>query len=298
MNRAAQRCIWLLNKHVRTPVDEALGRPCQDAVLDIVNSFHKAPVYAVAPAAEPTPDFYEFDDAEDADMAQADAGGYAEPAQVQEDMRWVWQACHAAHAPGSEAVKACDKLSGYVDQLWRQARVDRPASPGGSLSAAGLKVTLKLKAEAKRAREAHPLARCLAAVQRALLHPDAEPFAQPVDAVALRLPDYHTIVRHPADLGTIRARLARGAIQAAEAAAVAQSAADALAAARVRQVAAHAAAAAAAASAREPRRLEPLQRDVRLVPPGYNNNKNNTPQAARRQPMQELSAELAAAGAF
>ncbi|KAK9831524.1 hypothetical protein WJX81_005885 [Elliptochloris bilobata] len=237
MNRAAQRCIWLLNKHVRTPVDEALGRPCQDAVLDIVNSFHKAPVYAVAPAAEPTPDSDEFDDAEDADMAQADgghvapqappslggiaarlaAGGYAEPAQVQEDMRWVWQACHAAHAPGSEAVKACDKLSGYVDQLWRQARVDRPASPGGSLSAAGLKVTLKLKAEAKRAREAHPLARCLAAVQRALLHPDAEPFAQPVDAVALRLPDYHTIVRHPADLGTIRARLARGAIQGWEA---------------------------------------------------------------------------------
>lgn len=32
----------------------------------------------------------------------------------------MWQACHAAHAPGSEAAKACDELSGYVDQLWRQ----------------------------------------------------------------------------------------------------------------------------------------------------------------------------------
>ncbi len=34
-----------------------------------------------------------------------------------------------------------------------------------------------------------------------------------VDAVALGLPDYHTIVRRPADLGTIRARLLRGAAQ-------------------------------------------------------------------------------------
>ena len=32
----------------------------------------------------------------------------------------MWQSCHAAHAPGSEAAKACDELSGYVDQLWRQ----------------------------------------------------------------------------------------------------------------------------------------------------------------------------------
>ena len=34
-----------------------------------------------------------------------------------------------------------------------------------------------------------------------------------VDAVALGIPDYHDIVRQPADLGTIRARLARGAAE-------------------------------------------------------------------------------------
>ena len=52
--------------------------------------------------------------------ARLAAGGYAAPAEVQEDVRRVWQACHAAYAPGSEAAKACDELSGYVDQLWRQ----------------------------------------------------------------------------------------------------------------------------------------------------------------------------------
>ena len=59
-------------RHERTPVDEALGRPCQDAVLDVVNSFHKAPVFAVAPQAGPGPELEdEFGDAEDAEMGDA-----------------------------------------------------------------------------------------------------------------------------------------------------------------------------------------------------------------------------------
>ena len=58
-------------------MDEALGQPCQDAVLDVVNSFHKAPVFAVAPAAASAPQpealVDEFDDAEDADCDMAPA---------------------------------------------------------------------------------------------------------------------------------------------------------------------------------------------------------------------------------
>ena len=74
-------------------MDEALGQPCQDAVLDVVNSFHKAPVLAVAPAAasgpQPEAPVDEFDDAEDegADTGPAEgqpalpaeAGGPANP---------------------------------------------------------------------------------------------------------------------------------------------------------------------------------------------------------------------------
>ena len=50
----------------------------------------------------------------------------------------------------------------------------------GGMDAAGPRLTLKLRPEAARAREPHPLAQCLAAVERALAHPDAAPFAQPV----------------------------------------------------------------------------------------------------------------------
>eukprot|EP00123_Amoebidium_parasiticum_P013776 comp22144_c1_seq1/m.32428 comp22144_c1_seq1/g.32428 ORF comp22144_c1_seq1/g.32428 comp22144_c1_seq1/m.32428 type:complete len:687 (-) comp22144_c1_seq1:339-2399(-) len=39
--------------------------------------------------------------------------------------------------------------------------------------------------------------------------PDAWPFQKPVDPVALNLPDYHDIVKHPMDLGTVKAKLAR-----------------------------------------------------------------------------------------
>lgn len=64
------------HRHERTPVDEALGQPCQDAVLDVVNSFHKTPVFAVAPApaTDPQPDD-EFGDAEDADVEMSPAKG-------------------------------------------------------------------------------------------------------------------------------------------------------------------------------------------------------------------------------
>ena len=67
-----------------------------------------------------------------------------------------------------------------------QSRLAGPGAPalqigaGGGTGAAGPRVTLKLRPEAAHAHEPHPLARCLAAVERALAHPDAGPFAQPV----------------------------------------------------------------------------------------------------------------------
>eukprot|EP00121_Abeoforma_whisleri_P012744 Awhi_evm1s11764 len=39
-------------------------------------------------------------------------------------------------------------------------------------------------------------------------HPECWPFYKPVDAVALRLPDYHSIIKNPMDLGTVKKRLA------------------------------------------------------------------------------------------
>ena len=45
------------------------------------------------------------------------------------------------------------------------------------------------------------------------IQPDQDRFMVQVDAVALGIPDYHDIVRQPADLGTIRTRLAHGAAE-------------------------------------------------------------------------------------
>ena len=38
-------------------------------------------------------------------------------------------------------------------------------------------------------------------------HKYAWPFKKPVDADALRLPDYHTLIKQPMDLATIKKRL-------------------------------------------------------------------------------------------
>ncbi|KNC55779.1 uncharacterized protein AMSG_11210 [Thecamonas trahens ATCC 50062] len=48
---------------------------------------------------------------------------------------------------------------------------------------------------------------CREILERLMSHPKAGPFLEPVDAEALGIPDYFTVVKHPMDLGTIRRKL-------------------------------------------------------------------------------------------
>lgn len=54
---------------------------------------------------------------------------------------------------------------------------------------------------------ASPLAECLALVRYLLAQPSAYPFQVPVDPVALRIPDYFTVIHTPMDLGTVLGKL-------------------------------------------------------------------------------------------
>lgn len=51
---------------------------------------------------------------------------------------------------------------------------------------------------------------CMKALTQLMDHQYAWPFNQPVDPVALNIPDYFSIIKHPMDLGTIKTRLAEG----------------------------------------------------------------------------------------
>lgn len=54
-------------------------------------------------------------------------------------------------------------------------------------------------------------AKYCAAIMRTLKrHRDAGAFLRPVDAVRLNLPDYHKIIKHPMDFGTIDTKLSCG----------------------------------------------------------------------------------------
>ncbi|KAI9502185.1 Bromodomain-containing protein, partial [Coemansia spiralis] len=48
---------------------------------------------------------------------------------------------------------------------------------------------------------------CTAMIRSLKKHRDAGPFLQPVDAVALNIPDYYTIIKSPMDLSTIERKL-------------------------------------------------------------------------------------------
>ncbi|CAL9110664.1 unnamed protein product [Musa textilis] len=52
---------------------------------------------------------------------------------------------------------------------------------------------------------------CEALLKKLMSHQFACVFDHPVDAVKLNIPDYHTLIKHPMDLGTIRSKLTSGA---------------------------------------------------------------------------------------
>lgn len=60
-------------------------------------------------------------------LAKAHRGAYADAAAAFEDVRLIWANCRAFNEAASDVCKGCDELAGYVDQLWRQARLERPA---------------------------------------------------------------------------------------------------------------------------------------------------------------------------
>ncbi|KAL6143154.1 hypothetical protein ACLB2K_053849 [Fragaria x ananassa] len=51
---------------------------------------------------------------------------------------------------------------------------------------------------------------CKTVLQRLMNQKCAHPFVKPVDIVALKIPDYFTIIKHPMDLGTIQKKLTSG----------------------------------------------------------------------------------------
>ena len=68
-----------------------------------------------------------------------------------------------------------------------------------------------MKAYIQRLRGTDVLALCVPSLQKLYHHPlNRDIFNQPVDPIALNIPDYLTIIKHPMDLQTVRSKLKRG----------------------------------------------------------------------------------------
>lgn len=57
---------------------------------------------------------------------------------------------------------------------------------------------------------------CVKIIKQLLNHKFAAPFAEPVDPVALQIPDYFDVIKNPMDLGTIQDKLLHGEYENAE----------------------------------------------------------------------------------
>ena len=73
------------------------------------------------------------------------------------------------------------------------------------------KSSSKAKKESIRERLPEDLRKCYDVVRALMKCPEAAAFVEPVDPVALRLPHYAEVVRHPMDLGTVRRKIESGA---------------------------------------------------------------------------------------
>ena len=100
----------------------------------------------------------------------------------------------------------------------RSTSMSKPAPP--PLPSPNCSSTTEETMEATPVAIAHvalPQGRCCPALQtakvllhRVMMHPCADPFRRPVNASALNLRDYHSIIKKPMDLGTVHSRLLLG----------------------------------------------------------------------------------------
>ncbi|KAJ1843037.1 hypothetical protein LPJ73_005611, partial [Coemansia sp. RSA 2703] len=98
-----------------------------------------------------------------------------------------------------------------VGQGSEQMAATKPAPPSMS-SKPNLTIDVSAGSQAEIAQPASIMTKeqhkyCSAMVRALKKHRDAVPFLNPVDIVALNIPDYPTIVTHPMDLGTIDTKL-------------------------------------------------------------------------------------------
>ncbi|GAQ85915.1 Transcription initiation factor TFIID [Klebsormidium nitens] len=117
------------------------------------------------------------------------------------------------------AKQRMDQLDEQVKEVVRvrtqkKAKLSRPAGlpdkmgirmPAGALKAIKGE---KQKAEEAREKRLQELMKiCLTILRQMMQHKWAWPFMEPVDAVAMNLPDYHEVIKKPMDLGTIKDKL-------------------------------------------------------------------------------------------
>ncbi|KAJ6841508.1 transcription factor GTE10-like [Iris pallida] len=93
----------------------------------------------------------------------------------------------------------------------------------GSINAANLKRGTSGRFESKKQRPQQPppsttsdsvaavMKQCDSLLNKLMKHSFGWAFNNPVDAVALNIPDYYTVIKHPMDFGTIKKRLSSGA---------------------------------------------------------------------------------------
>lgn len=123
------------------------------------------------------------------------SGQYSEPNQVNDDVRLMFNNCYTFNPPKTFVHEEGKLLEKAYERFWKKAFGTKP--PGGGSRSANCST----------ASPRTDMEKCAVILEKIMQNRHASAFLLPVDPIALNIPHYFEVIKHPMDLSTIKKKL-------------------------------------------------------------------------------------------
>lgn len=123
------------------------------------------------------------------------SGQYTEPSQLNDDVRLMFNNCYTFNPPKTFVHEEGKLLEKAYERHWKKAFGTKP--PGGGAS----------RARSSTISPQTDMEKCTIILEKLMQNRHATAFLLPVDPIALNIPHYFEIIKHPMDLSTIKRKL-------------------------------------------------------------------------------------------
>ncbi|OZJ04517.1 hypothetical protein BZG36_02242 [Bifiguratus adelaidae] len=191
---------------------------CRNLLRKVVASKHSFLFQnPVDPVALNVPNYYEIVK-NPMDLAtiktKLERGGYASPSEFHDDVKLIFSNCYLFNPPDTYVHQEGKALEAVFERAWSSfgsAEVDSgdnitiAEKNGGPAAKASPKIRVPVISDTTMPKEA--VKGCRAIIRKLFASKHSLNFQQPVDPIALNIPDYFDVIKNPMDLGSIKQKL-------------------------------------------------------------------------------------------